>query len=158
MPEQLVTLCFIVRGDHVLLMRKKRGVGAGKINAPGGKVDPGETPLAAAIRETQEEICVTPLDPELRGQLWFHFEDGLTWRCLIYLAERFVGEPRETEEAQPSWHPLDAVPYDEMWEDDRTWLPMLLAGQRFEGTVLINGERVSRQSIQIIENDINISL
>ena len=157
MHEQLVTLCFIVQEGRVLLMRKKRGIGAGKINAPGGKVDPGEAPLAAAIRETEEEICVTPIEPALRGQLWFHFEGGPTLRCLIYLTTHFSGEPRETPEAIPQWFPQDALPYDEMWEDDRLWLPMLLAGKRFEGNVQVDGEHVTAQSIHIIENGLNIS-
>ncbi|HEY5036239.1 MAG TPA: NUDIX domain-containing protein, partial [Chthoniobacterales bacterium] len=51
-PQQRANLCFIVRGDEVLLIRKKRGFGAGKINGPGGKVEPGETALGAALRET----------------------------------------------------------------------------------------------------------
>ena len=42
-PEIVCTLMFVTRGDEVLLIRKKRGLGAGKINGPGGKVDPGET-------------------------------------------------------------------------------------------------------------------
>ena len=158
MTEQLVTLCFIVHDGRVLLMRKKRGIGAGKINAPGGKVDPGETPLAAAVRETQEEICVTPLAPQLRGQLWFHFAGGPTLRCLVYLTDRFEGEPRETAEALPRWYATDAIPYDEMWDDDRYWLPALLAGRRFEGSVEVAGETVTSQNIQFIENEITISL
>ncbi len=158
MDEQLVTLCFIVQENRVLLMRKKRGIGAGKINAPGGKVDPCETPLAAAIRETEEEICVTPISPALRGQLWFHFRGGPTLRCLIYLAGDYSGKPRETAEAVPCWYPIDALPYDEMWEDDREWLPMLLAGKCFQGTVQVDGEKVREQSIHILENEITLSL
>ncbi len=157
MHEQLVTLCFIVQEGRVLLMRKKRGIGAGKINAPGGKVDPGETPLAAAIRETEEEICVTPIQPDLRGQLWFHFAGGPTLRCLVYLSVAFRGEPRETAEAIPCWYPEGALPYHEMWEDDRIWLPMLLAGRRFEGEVQVEGERATSQNIRFIENEIIIS-
>ena len=158
MHEQLVTLCFIVQDARVLLMRKKRGIGAGKINAPGGKVDPGEAPLAAAIRETEEEICVTPLRPELRGQLWFYFEGGPTLRCLVYLAGAFHGEPQETAEALPSWYSVDGLPYGEMWEDDRLWLPMLLAGRHFEGEVHVTGENVTKQNIRIIESETFISL
>ena len=43
-PEQRATLLFVVKDGQVLLIHKKRGLGAGKINAPGGRLDPGETP------------------------------------------------------------------------------------------------------------------
>ena len=55
-PEEVATLMFIIQGDSVLLIRKKRGLGAGKINGPGGKVEGDETPLDCAIRETEEEL------------------------------------------------------------------------------------------------------
>jgi 8-oxo-dGTP pyrophosphatase MutT (NUDIX family) len=53
-------LCFVRREGRLLLIRKKRGLGAGKFNGPGGRIEPGETPEAAAVRETQEELGVTP--------------------------------------------------------------------------------------------------
>ena len=59
-PRQRATLLFVVRRDEILLIHKKRGLGAGKINGPGGRLEPGETPLACAIREVEEELCVTP--------------------------------------------------------------------------------------------------
>ena len=145
MTEQLATLCYIVRDGQLLLIRKKRGIGAGKINGPGGKVDPGETPFAAAIRETQEEVGVTPCDPQLRGDLLFTFADGLVLRCLIYLADGCQGDPHETAEAIPLWFPTDALPYEEMWEDDREWLPLLLAGQSFTGSFGVDGDAVTKQ-------------
>ena len=149
MSEQLATLCYIVCDGQLLLIRKKRGIGAGKINGPGGKVDPGETPLQAAIRETQEEVGVTPNDPQLRGDLTFYFADGLVLRCLIYLASGCQGEPHETAEAIPLWFPLDRLPYGEMWEDDREWLPLLLAGESFTGSFGVDGEQVTKQVFAI---------
>ena len=64
-PSVLATLMFIVdeQTQKVLLIRKKRGLGAGKINGPGGKIDPGESSLDCAVRETQEELGVTAFDP-----------------------------------------------------------------------------------------------
>ncbi|MFP6630384.1 MAG: NUDIX domain-containing protein, partial [Myxococcota bacterium] len=53
-PSEYGTLCFVIRDGRILLIRKKRGLGAGKIVGPGGRVEPGETPLACAIREVQE--------------------------------------------------------------------------------------------------------
>jgi 8-oxo-dGTP diphosphatase len=145
MSEQLVTLCFIVHDGQVLLMRKKRGIGAGKINAPGGKVDPGEEPLAAAIRETQEEVGVTPVAPELCGDLIL--------RCLIYRTGHYTGTVSETDEAIPRWYGVNELPYNEMWEDDRTWVPLLLSGERFAGTVEVADEKVTGTQVRVLSNE-----
>ncbi len=152
--EQLVTLLFLVEDGRVLLIHKKRGIGAGKINAPGGKADPGESALAAAVRETEEEVGLTPLDPQERGELWFRFlADGSVLRCIVFLAHAHTGGPaRETDEAIPEWFPLDALPYDAMWDDDRHWVPLLLAGKRFRGeaTVSADGETTTDQRVEVV--------
>lgn len=49
------TLVFVVKEGSILLIRKKRGLGAGKINGPGGRLEAGERPLEGAVREAQEE-------------------------------------------------------------------------------------------------------
>ena len=48
-PNMRANLLFVVQGNRVLLIHKKRGIGAGKINGPGGKLEAGESPLEAAI-------------------------------------------------------------------------------------------------------------
>ena len=113
----LATLMFIIdeaRGE-VLLIRKKRGLGAGKINGPGGKIDPGETSEQCAIRETQEELGVTALAPVKHGELWFQFVDGLSLHVDVFIATAHEGTAIETDEAIPLWTPLKALPLDEMW-------------------------------------------
>jgi 8-oxo-dGTP diphosphatase len=147
-PGELAVLCFIIRGADVMLIRKKRGLGAGKMNAPGGRIEPGETPLAAAIRETQEEICVTPLHLEERGDLHFHFTDGYKLHCRVFVARDFEGEPAETDEAIPMWFPMNAVPYHEMWEDDQHWLPQVLAGGHFRGWFEFDGEMMQSKLLE----------
>ena len=59
-PRDCATLLFVIQEGSVLLIRKKRGLGAGKINAPGGRLDPGESFPQCAIREVQEELLITP--------------------------------------------------------------------------------------------------
>lgn len=139
-PAIRATLLFVLRDDRVLLMRKKRGLGAGKINGPGGKIDPGETPHGAAVREVQEELCVTPLGVRTAGELSFQFVDGLSLHCHVFVADDCTGEPRETDEAVPLWTPLTQIPFDEMWSDDRLWFPALLAGTPFTGRFLFDGD------------------
>jgi 8-oxo-dGTP diphosphatase len=40
------------------------------------------------------------------------------------------GQPTASEEIAPEWQPVDALPFERMWDDARLWLPMVLAGQR----------------------------
>jgi len=151
-PRERANLCFVVKDGRVLLIRKKRGLGAGKINGPGGKIEPGETALEAAIRETQEEIGVTPLAVEERGVLHFQFTDGYSLHCTVFVATDFEGEPIETIEAAPYWFAFDAIPFDEMWEDDRHWLPHVLAGKRFVAWFEFDGDRMLSRDLRWIED------
>ena len=79
-PTEHATLLFVVRDGRVLLIRKKRGLGAGKINGPGGRIDDGETPAEAAVREVHEELCITPTQVRQHGELLFQF-------CLLYTSD-----------------------------------------------------------------------
>ncbi len=132
-PTERATLCFVVRDGWILLIRKKRGLGAGKINAPGGKLEPGETALAAAVRETREEVGVTPMGVDLRGELFFQFKDGYALECSVFVATDCEGELIETDEAKPIWTRLEEIPFGEMWADDVHWLPGMLEGRCFRG-------------------------
>lgn len=138
---------FVVREGQVLLIEKKRGHGAGKVNGPGGKIDPGETPLECAVRETQEELLISVNNPHKVAELWFQMSDYPSILCHVFLAEDFHGTPRETEEAIPLWVPLDEIPYERMWEDDRHWLPLVLAGETLLGKFIFKGEVMTSKEI-----------
>lgn len=146
--EMPATLMFIVQGDQVLLIEKQRGIGAGKINGPGGKIDPGETPLECVIRETQEELLITPKDPIKMGELWFAMSDIPDIKCHVYVSHEFTGTPTSTPEAIPIWTKLKNIPYDKMWEDDQHWLPQMLDGQFFKGRFIFEGECIQWKEIQ----------
>ena len=136
------TLLFVFRGDEVLLIRKKRGLGAGKINGPGGKIDPGETPEQCAVREVEEELGIRASDVSEIGLLRFQFTDGLGLLCHVFRAESFTGTPVETNEAIPRWTKVDAIPFEEMWADDRMWFHHLVASRRFVGNFEFDGDRM----------------
>lgn len=130
-PAIKATLMFITRGDEVLLIEKLTGIGKGKVNGPGGKIDPGETAEQAIIRECQEELHITPLNPVKCGELCFAMTHIPDIHCHVYVASEFTGEPTATREANPFWEKISEIPYDKMWEDDRYWLPQALAGDFF---------------------------
>ena len=75
-PDILATLMFLVQDGKILLIRKKRGIGAGKVNGPGGKFEPGETALQCVLREVREELCIDVADAREMGVLNFSFTCG----------------------------------------------------------------------------------
>jgi 8-oxo-dGTP diphosphatase len=144
-PTEHAVLCFIRRrlsdgAEELMLIRKKRGLGAGKINGPGGRVDPGETPLQAAVRETQEEIGLTPSGIREAGKLQFQFLDGYGLSCTVFQASFFSGTPTETDEATPHWYRVTELPFDQMWSDDELWIPYLLEERYFSGVFVFDDE------------------
>lgn len=147
-PNLLATLLFVIRDGKVLLIHKKRGLGAGKINGPGGKLEDGESAAAAAIREVEEELCIIPREPEEMGALHFAFRDGLHIHCAVFRAWEYDGEPAETDEAIPEWFAFDAVPYERMWADDVHWLPGVLAGKKFRAWFDFDGDRMLSRRIE----------
>lgn len=139
-PADTAVLTFIRRDGQLLLILKKRGLGHGKINAPGGRLEPGETPEQAAVRETQEEVGLTPLSLCAAGQLDFAFTDGYSLRCHVFTADGHEGALTETDEADPFWCPESDIPYGRMWSDDRLWLPLLLEKRPFFAQFVFDGD------------------
>ena len=137
------TLCFVIDGEDVLLIEKRRGLGEGWYNGPGGKLEDGETPRACAVREVREEVGLElePAALERAGKLTFRLDDEVHTVCHVFRTEEFAGTPEATEEARPEWVSIDDVPYDRMWEDDRLWLPAVLDGDTVEGTFEFEGGR-----------------
>ena len=141
-PDDTATLVFVVSESQVLLIRKKRGLGAGKINGPGGKLEAGESLAACAIREIQEEVRITVNDVNARGVLRFQFLDGYKMEVHVFVSNTYEGEPEETEEALPFWCNLSSLPFDQMWADDRYWLQPVLDGHRVEGRFVFDGDKL----------------
>ena len=127
-PEFVGTLMFIVRDGHVLLIRKKTGHGAGRINGPGGKVAPRERIVDCAVREVQEEVGLSVAQEDVQFALELRFVelDGPQWLGFAFVANRYSGQPTPSREADPFWCALAAIPYDRMWPDDAIWLPTVL--------------------------------
>ncbi len=142
LPVDRATLVFVMRAREVLLIRKKRGLGSGKINGPGGRIEPGESALDCAVREVEEELCVTPRGLFGHGELRFQFDDGYSIEVQVFRASGCRGTARETDEAAPLWTPTDRIPYAEMWADDRIWLPALLDGKAFTGRFIFEDDRM----------------
>jgi 8-oxo-dGTP diphosphatase len=130
------TLCFVFdRAQNKLLMiEKKRGQGAGKWNVPGGKIAPSESEEAAAIRECIEETGIKPSNLSKLGRLEFYFPESNGWDNIstVFVSEEYTGTLiPENEECSAHWVDINKIPYEKMWDDDKLWVPLLLAGKKF---------------------------
>ncbi|MDF7806710.1 8-oxo-dGTP diphosphatase [Pontiellaceae bacterium B12219] len=149
-PVTVATLMFVIKDGKILLIHKKRGFGKGKINGPGGKLEPGETTEQCAIRETQEELCITPTGVEFAGELHFQFTDDNSIHGYVYTATDYEGEPTETDEAVPLWYSIDNLPFERMWQDDHIWFPYMLEGRQFSGRFIFDDDRMLDHVIDLV--------
>ncbi len=131
---EIGTLVFIVRAGRIPLIRKQRGLGAGKINGPGDRMESGEDALTCAVRELEEELVARPPGLTWAGDLGFQFTSGFSMLVHVVRSSDVAGKPLETAEAAPSWVSVDDIPYDEMCADDRHWMPFLLRHETYRGS------------------------
>ncbi len=132
------TLCYVFRdrpdrSREVLLDLKLSGFGKGTVMGLGGHVDPGESDAAAAIREVREEsgIVIDPASVSHRATITYLFpsKPSLDARVAVYFGQRWTGVATESGEIRPRWYPVLSPPLDQMWDDERHWLPLVLAGR-----------------------------
>lgn len=134
-PDQ--HLCLIVarrhsaQGPQVLLGRKQRGFGNGRMVVPGGKIDGGETPAQAAARELVEETSLVSRADDMRelGVITFVFphKDNFTIRAHAFETITWQGDAVDSDEIAVAWASESALPFDAMWADAAHWLPLALA-------------------------------
>ncbi|MCA9339001.1 8-oxo-dGTP diphosphatase [Candidatus Saccharibacteria bacterium] len=134
MKKKVCTLLFLIKGDEILLAMKKRGFGSDRFNGVGGKLDLGETVEQALVRECEEEIEVTPIKYYKVAEHDFigKNKDGSKWSMYVhaYICDEWRGDPTETEEMAPKWFNIKDIPYKNMWQDDKYWLPQVLEGKK----------------------------
>jgi len=137
------TLCYIINDEKLLMLKKSAGLfGGGKWNGLGGKMGVGESPEQACVREVFEEAGLSISSLKYHGALtfWFGNTKEPTIVCYVFSTESFAGQIREGQEGILRWIGFDQIPYDEMWEDDRYWLPLLIQRKNFAGEFHFNQE------------------
>ncbi len=103
----VAAVCFVDTGDRVLTVRKR---GTSLFMLPGGKLEPGESPQAAACRECAEEIGVTQQAAQLQevGRWCGEAanEPGHTIEATVYVVERDIRPHVSREIEEMRWLPV----------------------------------------------------
>lgn len=138
-PLLKMTVTYPSREGRVLLAKKIKqgGLGEGNFLGIGGKVNPEESFEESALREVKEEIGIQISELTEMATVYFYFphkEAKEMWNMemKVFTAEKWKGEPHDTDEMQPRWFKKDTVPFDSMWDDAHYWLPYVLEDKRLE--------------------------
>lgn len=97
----MVGAALIDRRGQVLVQRRPDGKQHGGLwEFPGGKVEPGETPEAALVRELAEELTIE-VEPGALAPAGFATGPGIV--LLLYAIRNWTGVPAATDGARIDW-------------------------------------------------------
>ncbi len=103
--KTVVSLALINNADEILLSKRPKNKHlAGFWEFPGGKVEPGEMPESALIREIKEELDIN-INNKCIAPLSFSEFDYKEFQLLLllYVCRRWVGEPKSMENNEIIW-------------------------------------------------------
>ena len=106
LPTVLVSAVVLVDADgQVLLAQRPEGKSmAGLWEFPGGKVEAGETPEAALIRELGEELAIDTAESCLAPLSFVsHAYDDFHLLMLVYVCRKWKGTPQPVEGGELIW-------------------------------------------------------
>ena len=122
------TLCYITRGDQVLMLhrvKKENDLNHDKWIGIGGKLEENESPEECLLREAREETGLTLTDYRYCGIVTFVSDRWEGEYMHLYEAQGFEGELKECDEGDLQWVSRDFLDSLPKWEGDRIFLKLM---------------------------------
>ena len=122
------TLCYITRGDEVLMLhriKKKNDINKDKWIGIGGKFEGEETPDECLLREAWEETGLTLTSWKCRGIVTFLNDCCEGEFMYLFTADGFEGQLKDCDEGQLQWVSREFVSSLPTWEGDKIFLDLL---------------------------------
>ncbi len=103
--------CVIQRNDRFLMVEEARGGRQTVFNQPAGHVEPGEGPMAAILREVQEETAWQVTLTDYLGLYVFHTPEGLTFHSHGFIAtpDVMLSSPIDSDIIATHWLALNDI-------------------------------------------------
>ena len=108
---KIAVLVILECSGYWLMLKRNRSPNLGLYTPVGGKLEPGESPRAAAIREVKEEAGVSLEEESVRycGLLVDSSPRNYNWICFVYRADVDHFEPPDCDEGELIWVQLDSL-------------------------------------------------
>ncbi len=129
--KKCAVICVLRHGDEFLLLRRAREPNLGLYVPVGGKLEPGESPRAAAVREIHEEAGIAGAEVRYLGSLVESSPTEYNWWSAVYLAHVPRVPPPPCREGALEWIPRAALGEVPMPVTDRHIYEYLEAGRPF---------------------------
>lgn len=101
--------CFLVKDSKVVVIKYKSGnIKEGYYDIPGGKIEKGETPEEAAIREMKEETGIKVKKLKSKGKMIIEYPKRI-FNLTIFFSDECEGELQEFEENTSEWIDIEEL-------------------------------------------------
>lgn len=128
----LVSAAVIRRNGKVLAGQRRRdGRHPLKWEFPGGKVEPGESPREALVRELREELSIDAKIGAELARYRYRYPDGCSVDLVFFSVEQFAGEPVSHAFEQIRWVEPEALPSLDFLEGDVAFVRQLARERGF---------------------------
>ncbi len=125
----LVSAGVIHKGGNILLGQRRAGDRHGlKWEFPGGKVEPGESPQQALVRELTEELQIQAKVGAEMARYEHDYPSGSRVHLLFFAVPEFSGEPMGRVFEQIRWVPIMELPGVDFLEGDLDFVRRLARG------------------------------
>ena len=142
------TLCYILRGDEVLMLHrtaKQNDENEGKWIGVGGKMEANESPDDCLLREVREETGLRLTRWRYRGIVTFVSDRWEGEYMHLFTADDFEGELMPCSEGELAWISRSRIADLPQWEGDRIFLSLLEQNAPFFSLKLCyEGDRLAR--------------
>ncbi|NEZ41062.1 NUDIX hydrolase [Paenibacillus alvei] len=129
----IYNICYIQRGNEVLLLNREKPSWMGCWNGIGGKLEAGESPRESMERELAEETGITPKDLTFKGIVSWMVDRTRFGGMYLYAAsveESFTYDtPMKTDEGILDWKRVDWI-MDVHNQGVASNMPQVLQGMR----------------------------
>lgn len=128
-PPLLVSAGIIYRQGRVLIgQRRRNDRHALKWEFPGGKVEYGESPQEALVRELREELQIEAQIGTELARYEHEYPSGSRVHLLFFVVPVFSGDPTAKVFEQICWTPLESLPELDFLDGDLDFVKRLARG------------------------------
>jgi 8-oxo-dGTP diphosphatase len=125
----LVSAAVIINNGQVLLGQRRKGDRHSlKWEFPGGKVEPGESPRQALVRELREELMIEAKIGVEIARYEHDYASGSRVHLLFFVVKEFTGKPIARVFEQIEWVDLAALPEIDFLQGDLDFVKRLARG------------------------------